>query len=427
MARSSRFLAFLAIPLAGCNSLSSSEVTVYADAESEVTVELLDAKQRVEATVDLHPGERATLEGKPGKHTVRSTKRDGAKHEIALNLERNHKYAAPTSPDQCFAILNIGPWYSSKSRNVDVAGARVEQRTSRSGPYGFPADTYGTIDETPETLDYTKRPKLVTAFPCAKLAQAADADILATLDGPVGTTTLTSSQGHRAHAPSGPRQFVRLMSEQKKDWTRVHEDEGSLAYRRSNGDFLIVDAKVIPGEDAVAENPRAMSELIGRLDEPNVEGVYHKEDLLPSLLLKPGPRDQAVAVGGARAGLVLRHADDEDDAVAPPEAFAAIGGDLAKIALENAKARYKDVAAKCLDKPAKPRVCTEDPTEATAILLIARDAPKPKGKIWFRLDDRSLQIAKASKKIPTTGFGDPAVDDPMLFTLQKNELKSGLE
>lgn len=443
-----RLPAVIAVPLAAVGAVvwigqgiagltANPKVTVYAEPDSATTVELLDAKQKVVASVELGPGERATLETKRGQHSVRSTRRDGngPKHEVSIKLGLGEQHAVPTSPDQCFAVLDISAWYGRRHRAADVVDARVVKRLEKSEPYELPDETYGTLRETPTSIENKDKPKLVTAFPCSKIKSAADSDILATLERrlTVSSETLTSimqakeaSQNEGPVARTGTAAFTRIMGEQKKDWMRVHQDETVLAYRHQSGEFLVVETSAIPPQ---VEAFVANIENAG----PATKGVYRRADLLPSLGVFPGRFDVKVDVGagadsGREAGVVLRRPGDRTDFRVASAVLNAIGGDMKELALANAKARYAAATAKCVAKiAAKPAVCTIDETDATGILVAIADDPKVKGKVWLRLDEvKGLQVQRAAKKVPTTGFGDE-VDGARLFTLKDHALTPGLE
>lgn len=440
-----RLPAVIAVPLCaigavvwigqGIASLTAApKVTIYADAESAMTVEVLDSKQKVEQTIELGAGERATLTARRGAHTIRSTKRDGAKHEVAVKLGLGEQHAVPTSADQCFAVLNIGAWYGARHREADVVDAKVERRLKTSAPFEFPDQTYGTLQETPESIEAKDHPKLVTAYPCSKIAGAADSDILATLEHrlTMSSATLTSimltkkeNEKERPIATSGREAFTRLMGEQKKDWMRVHDDSTTLAYRNGSGEFLIIDAWVIPRELEESRKPGATADFVANIEKAEAKGVYHKTDVLPSFDSAPGRFDPKVEVGGREAGIVLRRPNDVTNYKVAAAVLLAIGGDMKELAIANARARF--ATAKCLSKiTAKPTSCTTDATEATGVLLAATESPAVKGKVWFRLDARGLQVAKAAKKVPSKGIGDTTFA-PSLFTLHDHELTVGLE
>jgi hypothetical protein len=397
-------------------------VTVYAG-DSDVDVEVLDAKQKVETRVKLYAGDRTTLTTTRGKHTIRSTKLDGTKHESTLKLGFADKYAVPTSPDQCFALINISAWYGERyEHKVDVIDAKIEKRLTKSEPYEFPDETYGTLRETPTKVDYKDHPKMVTAVPCSKIASASDGEILATLERrlTMSSTTLTSitlpkaeRAPEKAGATSGAAAFSRMMGEQKPDWMRVHEDDTTLAYRNKSGEFLIVDARAIPS---------ATADFVANIEKPETKGVYRKADILPTLAVAPSFAPMKVDVAGDSAGLVLRRTGDTADTKVTAQVLQELGTEIPALAVENAKKRYGTAAATCIAKSAaKPFVCTSDRTEATGILLAAADSAKVKGKVWLRLGPEGLEVRKASKKPPPPA--DLATSE--WFTLQKTELTKG--
>lgn len=401
-------------------------VTLYAG-DSDVKVEVLDAKQKVEASAELRAGERYTFTTSRGKHTVRSTKLDGTKHESSVKLGFADKYAVPTNSDQCFALIDISAWYGARYKHqVDVTDARIEKRIFGSGPFEFPDDTYGTLRETPAKVDYKDHPKLVTAVACSKLTAATDAEILATLERrlTVSSTTLTSlalpksaEKTEKTSGATGRDGFTRRMSEQKPDWMRVYEDDSMLAYRSKSGDFIVVDAHEIPEND-----PASLAAYVANIEDPQTKGTYRKTDLLPSLAIHPKKNEDALEIGAERAGFVLRRTDAKGDHVIPSAALTAIGGDMRAIALENAQKRYGAKAEKCVAKlSGKFTTCATEKTELTGVLLSLRESKKVTGKVWMRVNVDGLTLRKAGKKAPPSA--DVLTTE---LTLEKNELAPGL-
>lgn len=423
----------------GIASLTAKpKLTVYADPEVDTTVEILDAKKKVVSRLELPAGGRQTITSTRGEHTIRSMKKDGTKHEVTAKLGLGEQYAVPTSPDQCFALLNIGAWYGARrSKRIDITETKVDKRMTKSEVFVFPDETYGTLVDAPRTIDVKDRPKMVTAFSCEKMAKASDDEILATLDDRLvaSSTTLTSIMLEKealktaASKTAGPQVFERLMTEQKKEWTRVHEDKNLLVYRDKTGEVLFIDVYAIPDEVTEAAKPGSVSAFVANVDKPKVDGVYRKSDVLPSFAVRPKSSEAGVMVGATRlAGLVLRSPTDIADYKVPSDVFSSIGGaDWKEIALTNANARFADAAKKCVAKmAAKASTCSNDPTEAAGIVIASAELEKLKGKVWLRWDDKVLNVAKPAKKVPTTGFGDTEVGNPVFWTLEKKELKSGL-